>query len=46
MNKQSRYIVKVDSSKDKMESSRHVERGLNLKVRNFGVVALDYIKAL
>ncbi|KAK1685584.1 hypothetical protein QYE76_046432 [Lolium multiflorum] len=38
-------IVKVNSSKDNMKSSRHVKRRLKTvrKMRNSGVIALDYI---
>jgi hypothetical protein len=38
-------IVKVDSSKDNMKSSRHIKRRLKFvrKIRNFGVITLDYI---
>jgi hypothetical protein len=38
-------IIKVNSSKDNMKSSRHVKRRLKSvrKMRNSGVVALDYI---
>ena len=38
-------IVKVNSSKDNMKSSRHVKRCLKSvrKLRNFGVIALDYV---
>jgi hypothetical protein len=38
-------IVKVDSSKDNMKSSRHIKRRLKSirKMRNFGVITLDYI---
>jgi hypothetical protein len=38
-------IVRVNSSKDNMKSSRHVKRRLKSvkKLRNFGVTALDYI---
>jgi hypothetical protein len=38
-------IIKVNSSKDNMKSSRHVKRRLKSirKMRNFGVIALDYI---
>jgi hypothetical protein len=38
-------IVKVNSSKDNMNSSRHVKRRLKSvrKLRNTGVIALDYI---
>jgi len=39
-------IVKVNSSKNNMKSSRHVKRSLKSirKLRNFGVIALDYIQ--
>jgi len=39
-------IVKVNSSKDNMKSSRHVKRRLNSvrKLRNSGVIALDYVQ--
>jgi hypothetical protein len=39
-------IVKVNNSKDNMKSSRHVKRRLKSvrKMRNFGVIALDYIQ--
>src|SRR5438128_3797346 len=39
-------IVKVNSSKDNMKSSRHVKKRLKSirKLRNFGVIALDYIQ--
>ena len=39
-------IVKVNSSKDNMKSSRHVKRRLKSarKLRNSGVIALDYIQ--
>jgi fructose-1,6-bisphosphatase/inositol monophosphatase family enzyme len=39
-------IVKVNSSKDNMNSSRHVKRRLKSvrKMRNSGVIALDYIQ--
>ena len=39
-------IVKVDSSKDNMKSSRHVKRRLKSvrKLRNPGVIALDYVQ--
>src|SRR6266498_4009997 len=39
-------IVKVNSSKDNMKSSRHVKRRLKYirKLRNSGVIALDYIQ--
>jgi hypothetical protein len=38
-------IVKVDSSKDNMKSSRHIKRRLKSvrKMRNFRVITLDYI---
>jgi hypothetical protein len=38
-------IVKVNSSKDNMKSSRHVKRRLKTvrKLKNSGVIALDYI---
>jgi hypothetical protein len=38
-------IVKVDSSKDNMKSTRHIKRQLKSvrKMRNFGVITLDYI---
>jgi hypothetical protein len=38
-------IVKVNSSKDNMKSSRHVKRQLKSvrKLRNTSVIALDYI---
>ena len=39
-------IVKVNSSKDNMKSSRHVKRQLKSvrKMRNSGVIALDYVQ--
>ena len=39
-------IVKVNSSKDNMKSSRHVKRRLKFvrKMRNSGVIALDYVQ--
>jgi hypothetical protein len=39
-------IVKMNSSKDNMKSSRHVKRRLKSvrKLRNFGVIALDYVQ--
>jgi hypothetical protein len=39
-------INKVNSSKDNMKSSRHVNRRLKFvkKMRNSGVIALDYIQ--
>ena len=39
-------IVKVNSSKDNMKSSRHMKRRLKSvrKLRNSGVIALDYIQ--
>jgi hypothetical protein len=38
-------IVKVDSSKDNMKSSRHIKRRLKSvrKMRNFGVITVGYI---
>jgi hypothetical protein len=38
-------IVKLDSSKDNMKSSRHIKRRLKFvrKIRNSGVITLDYI---
>jgi hypothetical protein len=38
-------IVKVDSSKDNMKSSRHIKSRLKSirKMRNSGVITLDYI---
>ena len=38
-------IVRVNSSKDNMKSSRHVKRQLKSvrRLRNTGVIALDYI---
>jgi hypothetical protein len=38
-------IVKVDSSKDNMKSSRHMKRRLKSvrKMRNYEVITLDYI---
>jgi hypothetical protein len=38
-------IVKVDSSKDNMKSSRHIKRRLKYvrKIRNSGVITMDYI---
>jgi hypothetical protein len=38
-------IVKVDSSKDNMKSSRHIKRWLKSvrKMRNSGIITLDYI---
>jgi fructose-1,6-bisphosphatase/inositol monophosphatase family enzyme len=38
-------IVKVNSSKDNMKSSRHIKKRLKSvrKMRNFGVITLDYI---
>jgi hypothetical protein len=38
-------IVKVDSSKDNMKSSRHIKRRLKSvrKMRNSDVITLDYI---
>ena len=39
-------IVKVNSSKDNMKSSRHVKRRLKSvrKLKNSGVIALDYVQ--
>jgi hypothetical protein len=39
-------IVKVNSSKDNMKSSRHVKRRLKYvrKMKNSGVIALDYVQ--
>ena len=39
-------IVKINSSKDNMKSSRHVKRRLKSvkKLRNSGVITLDYIQ--
>ena len=39
-------ITKVNSSKDNMKSSRHVQRRLKSvrEMRNSGVIALDYIQ--
>ena len=39
-------IVKVNSSKDNMKSSRHVKRRLKSvrKMKKFGVIALDYVQ--
>jgi hypothetical protein len=39
-------IIKVNSSKNNMKSSRHVKRRLKSvrKMRNSGVIALDYIQ--
>ena len=39
-------IVKVNSSKDNMKSSRHVKRRLKSirKLRNSGVIVLDYVQ--
>ena len=39
-------IIKVNSSKDNMKSSRHIKRRLAFvrKMRNSGVIALDYIQ--
>jgi len=38
-------ITKVNSSKDNMKSIRHVKQCLKTvrKLRNFGVIALDYV---
>ena len=39
-------IIKVNSSKDNMKSSRHVKRRLKSirKLKNSGVIALDYVQ--
>ena len=39
-------ITKVSSSNDNMKSSRHIQRRLKSvrKMRNFGVIALEYIQ--
>jgi hypothetical protein len=39
-------IVKVNSSKDNIKSSRHVNRQLKSvrKLKNSGVIALDYVR--
>ena len=39
-------IVKMNSSKDNMKSSRHVKRQLKSvrKLRNSGIIALDYVQ--
>jgi hypothetical protein len=39
-------ITKVNSSKDNMKSTRHVKRRLKSirKLRNSGVIALDYVR--
>jgi hypothetical protein len=38
-------IIKINSSKDNMKSTRHIKRRLKSvkKLRNSGVIALDYI---
>jgi hypothetical protein len=38
-------IIKINSSKDNMKSTRHIKRRLKFvrKLRNFGVIALDYV---
>jgi hypothetical protein len=38
-------IIKINSSKDNMKSTRHIKRRLKSirKLRNFGVIALDYV---
>jgi fructose-1,6-bisphosphatase/inositol monophosphatase family enzyme len=38
-------IIKINSSKDNMKSTRHIKRPLKSvrKLRNFGVIALDYV---
>src|SRR4051812_43073184 len=39
-------IVEINSSRDNMKSSRHVTRRLksDRKLKNFGVITLDYIQ--
>ena len=41
-----KVIVKVNSSKDNMKSSRHVKRRLKSvrKLKNSGVIVLDYVQ--
>jgi fructose-1,6-bisphosphatase/inositol monophosphatase family enzyme len=38
-------IIKINSSKDNMKSTRHIKRRLKFvwKFRNSGVIALDYV---
>jgi fructose-1,6-bisphosphatase/inositol monophosphatase family enzyme len=38
-------ITKINSSKDNMKSTRHIKRRLKYvrKLRNYGVIALDYV---
>jgi hypothetical protein len=38
-------IIKINSSKDNMKSTRHIKRHLKSvrKLRNFRVIALDYV---
>jgi hypothetical protein len=38
-------IIKINSSKDNMKSTRHIKRRLKSvrKLRNSGVIALDYV---
>jgi hypothetical protein len=39
-------IIKINSSKDNMKSTRHIKRHLKSvrKLRNSGVIALDYVQ--
>jgi hypothetical protein len=39
-------IIKINSSKDNMKSTRHIKRHLKYvsKLRNSGVIALDYVR--
>ena len=38
-------VIKVNRSRDNMKSTKHVKRRLKFvkKLRNFGVIALDYV---
>jgi hypothetical protein len=38
-------IIKINSSKDNMKSTRHIKRRLKSirKLRNSGIIALDYV---
>jgi hypothetical protein len=38
-------IIKINSSKDNMKSTRHIKKRLKFvrKLRNFGVIVLDYV---
>jgi hypothetical protein len=38
-------IIKLNSSKDNMKSTRHIKRRMKyvMKLRNSGVIALDYV---